>query len=251
MPGARTYRGEPSRPIPVWNGVLEHRDRIGEALWEFLWCLDRITLERNGIGLVFGGTPVKLERIVADLKGGKETVRRHLGKLVDGKYIRMRRTPYGQVIEVLNSKKFGIWGKEKPQSDVSPPGVKPIGEPEKPTGGSEKPQSDVSKEDHARTMQEAAAEKPAAAASTDLEPWKAIGLDRPTGSLEDRATWEACYAQRNGHPLSHTLGQFLDELQNTGKPIPKPFAQAIAHLRAQEQPEPRYAVGPRRPAVIL
>jgi hypothetical protein len=138
----RTYRGEQSRPIPVWNGILEHRDRIGEALWEFLWCLDRVTVERNEIGLIFGGAPVKLETIVGDLKSDKESTRRHLKKLEAAKYIRTRRTPYGQVIEVLNSKKFGIWGKEKPQNTVSLP-------VEKPTSESEKPQSAVSKEDHA------------------------------------------------------------------------------------------------------
>lgn len=91
----------------------------------------------------------------------------------------------------------------------------------------------------------------AAAAFVHLEPWKAIGLDRPVGNLKIRAAWQAHYAQRNGQPLSHILGQLLDELQNTGKPILKPFAQAIARLRAQEQPKPVYATGPRRPAVIL
>jgi hypothetical protein len=141
----RLYRGIQSHAIPVWNGIFEHRKKIGEALWEFLWCLDRITSERDAIGLVFGGAPVKIERIIADLGGDKESIRRHLKKLESGKYIRTRRTPYGQVIEVLNSRKFGVF--QKPQSAGSLTGEKPTGEREKPIYESEKPQSAVSKED--------------------------------------------------------------------------------------------------------
>lgn len=113
MTHGRKYGEKDSHPIPLWNGVFEHYERIGDALWEFAWCIDAVTAERDGMGMVLGGSPVKLGVIVKAIKGrGKETVRRHLKKLADGKYIRMRRTPYGQVIEVLNSKKFGIWKRE-------------------------------------------------------------------------------------------------------------------------------------------
>jgi len=152
----RRYRGSRSFAIPVWNGIFEHYGRIGEALWEFLWCVDGITKEVEGVGLVHGGAPVKLERIVCDLNGDKETVRRHLKKLEAERYIEVRRTPYGQVIKVLNSRKFGIWKKQKLQSAVS---QEPTGEPqkltyesEKPTGESEKPHFAVSKEDSAKRL---------------------------------------------------------------------------------------------------
>jgi hypothetical protein len=111
-----------SYPFPVWSGIFEHYDRIADAIWEFLWCIDKVTVERDGVGIVLGGAPIKLEKIVAELKGSrKETVRKHFKKLVAEKFITMRRTPYGQVIGVLHSKKFNIWKrKEKPQSTVSP-----------------------------------------------------------------------------------------------------------------------------------
>jgi DNA-binding transcriptional ArsR family regulator len=156
----RKFGDRRSYPIPVWNGVFEHRARIGEALWEFLWCIDAITSESNEVGLVHGGAPVKIERIAKDLKGAdKETVRRHLRKLVQAGYVRMRRTPYGQVIHVLNSKKFGIWkGKEKPQKTVSPTQEKPqktVSQPgEKHTGVDEKLHFAVNKEDTAVTLQD-------------------------------------------------------------------------------------------------
>jgi hypothetical protein len=139
-----------SYPFPVWSGIFEHYDRIGEAIWEFLWCLNRITREENGVGLVLGGAPIKLERIVNEMKGSrKETVRLRLKKLVAESYIRVRRTPYGQVIEVLNSKKFNIWrGGEKPEIRASLPREKPeIRVRETRFARQRNPKSVVSKED--------------------------------------------------------------------------------------------------------
>jgi hypothetical protein len=242
--GARSYRGEPSRPIPVWNGVLEHRDRIGEALWEFLWCLDRVTLESNGLGLVFSGAPVKLETIIADLKGDKETVRRHLKKLVDGKYIRARRTPYGQVIEVLNSKKFGIWGKQKPHFAVSPPGEKPTGESEKLTYESEKPQSAVSKEDHVIDHAiEAAAEKGAASADPV---WKLLGSP-PLGTPAFQEALRYEFTHRNGEPNSEVLERVLQQCQSGKISIPRPIYEAKRRLEESERTPA--AVASRMPTV--
>jgi hypothetical protein len=109
---------------------------------------------------VLGGSPVKVRAIVDAIKGSRrETVRRHLDSLEKENYIRRRRTPYGHVIEVLNSRKFGIWKhpKEKPQNDVSPIIEKPIYEPEKPKFEPEKPKNSINKEDSAVTQQEDAA----------------------------------------------------------------------------------------------
>ena len=152
----RKYGEKDSHPIPLWNGVFEHYDRIGDALWEFAWCIDRITEERDGVGIVLGGSPVKVSAIVDTMKGSnRESVRRHLDSLEKENYIRRRRTPYGHVIEVLNSRKFGIWKhcKEKPQNDVSPPREKHEFEQEKPKSVQEKHEFVINKEDSAVTQQ--------------------------------------------------------------------------------------------------
>jgi hypothetical protein len=124
------YGEKESRPIPVWNGILEHSGRIACAIWVFLWCLDKVTRESEGVGTVLGGSPVKIPRIAADLEMGEHSVRRHCDLLEKGGYIRRRRTPYGFVIDVLNSHKFGIWHARakvkngRPyQSRSKPPGV--------------------------------------------------------------------------------------------------------------------------------
>jgi hypothetical protein len=201
-----------SHPIPLWNGVFEHYGRIGDALWEFAWCIDRITEERDGVGIVLGGSPVKLLAIVKALKGSdKETVRRHLKKLVDGKYIRMHRTPYGQVIEVFNSKKFGIWKKQKLQNTVSLPPEKHIHEPEKLKFESEKLQNAVSKEDSAVTQQEDSAVRAA-----PCPVWKATGVDPMRLPGPFRKLCEDLWPTRNGASLFDFMGLALDAWQALG-----------------------------------
>jgi hypothetical protein len=224
----RKYGERDSHPIPLWNGVFEHYSRIGDALWEFAWCIDRITEEREGVGLVLGGVPVKIPTIVADLKGSRrETVRRHLDDLESENYIRRRRTAYGHVIEVLNSRKFGIWRKEKPQSDVSLPLEKPIHGWQKPIGGWQKPKNRTNKEDAAVTQQDAAEEATAA--------WRAIGTDK-LGTPRFRAKWEFLFAHRNGNLVSDAMERCIVACQEARIPIPKPFYDAKRKVEREEAP---------------
>jgi len=235
-PHGRKYGEKESRPIPLWNGVFEHHDRIGDALWEFLWCIDAITKEKDGIGLVLGGAPVKLKRIVADLKADKETVRRHLKNLAEEHYIRVRRTPYGQVIEVLNSKKFGIWRKEKPQNTVSQPIEKPIHEPEKPIHEPEKPQNAVSKEDSAGTQQKDSAVRAACPV------WRETGVTADSVPGPFRKLAEEFWPTRNGSSLFDFMGLVLDAWQALGsKSYPRSWVKRKAGLGHSA------AKGPERP----
>jgi hypothetical protein len=109
----RRFGQKESFPFPLWNGLLEHRKRLGSAIWEFLWCLDKITAEKDGIGFVWHGAPVKARQVAADLQEEERLARCNLQKLQRQGYVQLRRTPYGQVIEVPNSFKFGIWGEQK------------------------------------------------------------------------------------------------------------------------------------------
>lgn len=222
-PHGRKYRDKNSHPIPLWNGVFEHYDRIGGALWEFAWCIDRVTKERDGVGLVLGGSPVKLRHILDDLNGSrKETVRRHLDDLEVKNYIRRRRTPYGYVIEVLNSRKFGIWRKEKPQNAVSLGEEKPILEREKPIGGSEKHVFVVYKEDAAVTQQKDAAGGATAAPSV----WKQIGSGLPMGGVRFQKIVEHYLAMRGENPLSDAMERAIQQANKVGVKVPPPFFDA-------------------------
>jgi hypothetical protein len=223
----RKYGEKDSHPIPLWNGVFEHYDRIGDAFWEFAWCIDKVTEERDGVGIVLGGAPVKVPTIVADLKGSRrETVRRHMDVLESENYIRRRRTPYGHVIEVLNSRKFGIWKREKPQNSVSLTGEKPIFGVEKPTGGCQKPKIDTNKEDTAVTQQYSAV----------AVFWKEAGINPASLAGPFRKTCEDLLPTRNGQRLGEFMGACMDAWKVLGgKTYPPAFAKAKARIVAKEK----------------
>jgi hypothetical protein len=187
---------------------------------------DWITEERDGVGIVLGGKPVKVSEIVAAVKGSKkETVRRHMDTLEREKFIRRRRTPYGHVIEVLNSHKFGIWKKEKPQNDVSGHKEKPIYGSEKPTGGSEKPKNSINKEDTAVTQHKDAA----------VELWNLLSIPPEKMPPAFRELCEGLYSKKNGQPLSEFVGVCMDAWEAMGeKHHPRAFAQAAKRIRERE-----------------
>jgi hypothetical protein len=92
--------------IPVSNGILEHRERIGSAVWLFLLLIDWTTSEHNGVGIVRKGKPIKLKDLMAALGLRERQVSAQFQRLKSGGYIRAQRTQYGYMIEVMKSKKF-------------------------------------------------------------------------------------------------------------------------------------------------
>jgi hypothetical protein len=230
MNSARKYGDKVSHVIPVWNGILEHRKRMGNAIWEFLWCLDRITDETEGVGRVLGGQPVTLRRIAKDVPGSDlETVRLHLETLVKEKYIRRRRTPYGYVIEVLNSRKREIWKSEKRQNAVSPGQEKPQN-----TGretvkhGERNLKTGVNKEDKAVQVPVTKQQQPA------CELWQLLRLDPSKLPPPFCAICEGLFATKGDQGLGELVGVCMDRWQDQGKKIPAPFARAAKEVRQRE-----------------
>jgi len=249
---ARSYRGRPSYPVPVWNGILEHRREIGGAIWTFLWCLDGVTVEKNGVGLVRGGAPVKVERIAKEVGVDDRTIQRELARLENrpGKlqratgqrYIRCRRTPYGLVIEVLNSKKFGIW-KERKRYDTS---VTPQG-----TGPDTSVTSDTTHlSDTKKTQQETQQNELLPAEKKNLlKPgntiWELLGIP-PCGTPEFRAAMELAWSSRNRHSPSRTIAEALNAFEAIHGDgcfrRSAPFFRALEKVRASEKAvEPKSA----------
>lgn len=92
--------------ITISNGLLtaEHRKRIGPAVWEFMWLIDKITrVDEHGKGWVLGGKPIKLDDI--GLGQHNNTTSENLQRLRDNGYIETIRTPYGMSIKVIKAKK--------------------------------------------------------------------------------------------------------------------------------------------------
>jgi len=199
------------------------------ALWEYVWCLDKITVEREGVGVVLGGAPIKAAKMAADLGSAARTVRENLQRLERQGYIRRRRTPFGCGIEVLNSLKFGVW-KRRPvmaENFRSDGGNLPLLAAEKRTY----------KEDAAgrKTAVEAAE---AAGSNIPIKPcWKAMGV-RPCGPEPFRRLVETRWAERNGQSLAEFMGQVLDawDLIRGRRKRPRPFCQTLRRIREQACP---------------
>ncbi|MFL6977221.1 phage portal protein [Bacillus inaquosorum] len=105
-------RVDKSYPFPTYSGLLnsEHYDKIGPALWLFLWFISSTTkeIEKDGVnwGIVLGHKPLKAREMAAVFGVSEKTVRRWLELLETHKYIKAARAPYGLMISVKHSKKF-------------------------------------------------------------------------------------------------------------------------------------------------
>lgn len=104
--------------IDVTNNLLDakHRQAIGLAVWEFMWCLDKMTsVDENGVGLVLGGKPIKWEEIGKEFGIDRSVVGRNMNNLQKHGYLILKRTPFGHIIKVNKAKKrFGgeVMGKK-------------------------------------------------------------------------------------------------------------------------------------------
>lgn len=84
---------------------------MGEAIWLYLWLLDKMTsVNENGIGKVMGNAPITHEQITTDLGIHRNTYVKYVKKLRDAGYIHTLRTPYGLIITVNKAEK--IFGKK-------------------------------------------------------------------------------------------------------------------------------------------
>ena len=93
--------------IEVSNDLLDpkHCEQMGEAVWLFMWLLDKITAVASESGKVLGGKPIKYKEVEADLGISRSTYNRWMKALKDGGYVKSIRTPYGSCIVVLKAKK--------------------------------------------------------------------------------------------------------------------------------------------------
>ncbi len=101
-----------SYPFFIYSGLLnsEHYDKIGSAIWLFLWFISSTTKEhvKDGIkwGIVLGHKPVKAREMADVFAVSEKTVRRWLESLEQHEYIKTVRAPYGLIVSVKHSKRF-------------------------------------------------------------------------------------------------------------------------------------------------
>ncbi|MFD2704058.1 hypothetical protein [Salibacterium lacus] len=140
----------------VYSGLLtpHHKKKIGAALWEFLWCIDRVTneSEQEGqkSGTVLGGSPVSYSDVANDLGVGKSTVKRNFERLEEENYIHLKRTPYGHIVTVNKSKK---WGAKNEYSESAKNGTGAENETRGAKNGTQGAENDHSNKDNTETLQ--------------------------------------------------------------------------------------------------
>lgn len=118
--------------IYVKNNLLEpkHIENMGEAVWLYLWLLDKMTsVSEAGIGKVLGNMPVTYALINEELGLTERTYQRWIARLRDTGYIRTLKTPYGLIITVTKAEK--IFKSNRPAKSG---GTKEITDPPKVAG---------------------------------------------------------------------------------------------------------------------
>lgn len=106
--------------IYVKNNLLEpkHYQNMGEALWLYLWLLDKMTsVNEHGMGKVLSGKPITFEAVTEDLSVSRQVYMRWIKRLRDAGYINTLRTPKGLVFTVNKAEK--IFGKRSIKNDTS------------------------------------------------------------------------------------------------------------------------------------
>jgi hypothetical protein len=100
-------------------GLLErkHREKIGPALWEFLWLVSK---QYPG-GAVCQGEPIAASRIASDLGTAIATVRRGLNRLEREQYIRCEAVSgRGNRYFIVKDKRFGLADSQESASSPKP-----------------------------------------------------------------------------------------------------------------------------------
>jgi hypothetical protein len=100
----------------VSRGLLDHKPRMGPAIWEYLWFIDRVTKdEPDGKGkfngLVLGGQPVSAASIARDLNEHVNTAKMNIKALEVEGYIVRRRRPDNRCSYVVTNSKKWFWSR--------------------------------------------------------------------------------------------------------------------------------------------
>ena len=237
----RRYGEKPSRPIYVWNGLLErkHFEKIGPAIWLFLWLINAVTREKDGKGFVLGGAPINCAAIAKSFGVNEQTIRAHLDRLEKRGYIERTLTPRGYSVRVLNSAKFTNKLAHRGSGQIPDHGRAKIYDQlnRTPDHGIEEPRPNKSKE-----LEETAGQAP-------LDPvWEAIGVASSHLPLDFQKLVEKQWLQRDtGQLLSKFMGGCLDLWRSSeGKAYPAAFCKRKVEITREER-ERGPALQPTRP----
>lgn len=200
----RTFR------IPVSTGIFDHHPEIGDAIWLLLYYIDKTTAEVPGAngkftGIVLGGRPVRDREAAERFSCAVKAVRRWRLRLEYHGQIRARRTPFGFVVEVVNSQKWHARGFDKNvQTRVPAAGTgipqtgRPLPRNEVGCSPSGKYKEDKTRMDSTRHGQHGAARAAGPTAQYNRMPSRNSGPGLPTNPSAQRSNGRSADANENG-----------------------------------------------------
>jgi hypothetical protein len=209
--------------FPLSNGLLtrEHRKKMGSAVWEFLWFIDRTTSEGDGYGIVLGGQPVTYARIAQCLGSSERAVRANCQRLKFHGYIRVKRTPHGSQVWVAKSKKFA-WKRLAEIRRLLHSGVE-----ENCLSDRQQTATQIGRnlpmhiDDTTHNTQDRK-QAPRRFGSIG-KAWKILGLSYPIGSPEFRNSWESLFEDGNGQALSLLMEECITYCRDKDIRVPREF----------------------------
>ena len=93
--------------IKLYNGLLEpkHVETLRDAIWVYLWMLDKKTSRVEDPAPVLYGRPITDARIAEDLGLPETTVRRWRNQVVEAGYVVQKRAPHGNRFWITKARK--------------------------------------------------------------------------------------------------------------------------------------------------
>jgi hypothetical protein len=108
--------------ISITNNLLEgkHYEQMGQAVWLYMWLIDRMTDISEGQGIVNNGVPISYEMVHENLETlTHRTYMRMMATLRDAGYINTMQAKYGTYVTINKAKKH--FGKRAETTPVKKP----------------------------------------------------------------------------------------------------------------------------------
>ena len=234
--------------IPLSSGVLRppHVKQIGPAFALFAKFEDMVTAGVGSDGLVGGGKPVTDKELACALGLHQKTISEHRLRLSEYGYIDVKRTPHGHVIRVRKSKKWALIQQRRnspkakrekePNGPISSEVMEPIPPVMEPNGSSDR----AIRLHVDQTVVGLTKDVVGAAATSEENLWKGIGLNLPAGTPEFQASWKFYFEHRNGASLSEAMERCIQNRQGKRLSVPPTFYAAKRRVEEREsgKPEP-------------
>lgn len=222
--------------VPVWTGIFEHYGRIKDAIWLYLWYVDRTTREvttddGRRVGIVLGGMPIRDSDPARSLGCSDVTTRGWRRRLAREGYILQTRAPVGYVIRVQKSKKWRADGAVKKYRSERYKSTDQTGMNLPITGKVIGTNRTSELQDRTDPYRQYKTGQTAAAAVRRLDAWKAVGLKGPVGHRGFRTAWEKRFPDwEQSESLPEFLERFVQDCQDGGVAVPGAFYEAKHEL---------------------